>query len=51
MGLWREQIKYPDVEDYIRNQEKHHRKMTYQEEFLAFLRTHGIEYDERYVWD
>ena len=41
----------PEVEDYIRHQEEHHRKMTYQEEFLAFLRAHEIEYDERYVWD
>ena len=41
----------PEVEDYIRTQEKHHRKLTYKEEFLAFLRKHGIDYDERYVWD
>ena len=41
----------PEVEDYIRRQEKHHRKLTYKEEFLAFLRKHGIDYDERYVWD
>jgi putative transposase len=35
---------------YIRSQAEHHRKRTFQEEFLAFLRKHGIEYDERYVW-
>jgi hypothetical protein len=33
------------------NQEEHHRKFNYQEEFLALLRKHGVEYDERYVWD
>src|SRR5262245_58016996 len=33
---------------YIDNQEAHHRKMTFQEEFLALLKKHRIEYDERY---
>ncbi len=41
----------PEVEDYIRRQKKHHRKLTYKKEFLAFLRKHGTDYDERYVWD
>jgi REP element-mobilizing transposase RayT len=36
---------------YIERQEEHHRKTTFQEEFLAFLKRHGIEYDERYIWD
>ena len=36
---------------YIRNQESHHRKMTFQEEFLALLKKHRIEFDERYLWD
>jgi putative transposase len=35
---------------YIVNQEKHHRRKTFQDEFRAFLKKHGIEYDERYVW-
>jgi putative transposase len=37
--------------EYIRNQERHHRKMTFQEEFVALLKKHGIEYDDRYLWD
>jgi REP element-mobilizing transposase RayT len=37
--------------DYIKNQQEHHRKMTFQEEFLALLKKHRIEYDERYLWD
>ncbi|HLJ29853.1 MAG TPA: IS200/IS605 family transposase [Candidatus Angelobacter sp.] len=41
----------PEVEDYIRNQEEHHRNLTFQEEFVSFLRKHEIEYDERYIWD
>jgi REP element-mobilizing transposase RayT len=36
---------------YIRNQESHHRKRTFKEEFLTFLEKHEIEYDERYLWD
>jgi REP element-mobilizing transposase RayT len=40
----------PAVMRYIRDQEKHHRKVTFQEEFLAFLVKNGIAYDERYIW-
>ena len=36
---------------YIKDQEKHHQKMTFQEEFLAFLKKHRIAYDERYLWE
>jgi hypothetical protein len=32
---------------YIESQETHHRKMTFQEEFIALWRRHRIEYDER----
>lgn len=39
------------VVEYIRNQKEHHRKKTFQEEYLAFLKEYGIEYDERYLWD
>ena len=40
-----------EVKRYIRNQKEHHRKMTFQEELRALFERHGIEYDERYVWD
>jgi REP element-mobilizing transposase RayT len=40
-----------DVEAYIRNQEKHHRTKTFQEEFRTFLKRYGMEYDEKYIWD
>ncbi len=39
------------VREYIRGQEEHHKKMTFQEEFRQFLRRHHVEYDERYTWD
>jgi REP element-mobilizing transposase RayT len=40
-----------DVSRYIREQEEHHRKKTFQEEYREFLEKHGVEYDERYLWD
>ncbi|MHA3770947.1 IS200/IS605 family transposase [Verrucomicrobiota bacterium sgz303538] len=36
---------------YIRNQEEHHRKMSFQEEYRKLLERYRIQYDERYVWD
>ena len=36
---------------YINNQETHHRKKTFQEEYLEFLKKHGVEYDNRHLWD
>lgn len=36
---------------YIENQAEHHRRRDFKQEFLAFLKRHGIEYDERYIWD
>ena len=35
---------------YIENQEEHHRERSFQEELLAFLEKHEIEYDPRYIW-
>ena len=36
---------------YILKQELHHKKMTFQDELRILLRKHGIEFDERYMWD
>ena len=36
---------------YIQNQEEHHRKVTFQEEYRKFLERYKAVYDERYVWD
>ncbi len=36
---------------YVEQQEKHHRKKTYQDEFRELCQKHEIEIDERYVWD
>jgi putative transposase len=35
---------------YIENQEEHHRKKTFEEELILFLKEYGIEYDERYLF-
>ena len=40
-----------EVKRYIEQQEEHHRKMSFQDEFRALCQRHGIELDERYVWD
>jgi len=41
----------PRVRQYIEQQEEHHRKVSFQDEFRLFLKRYKIEYDERYVWD
>ena len=38
------------VSNYIRNQEKHHQKKSFKEEFIEFLTENNIDYDERYLW-
>jgi len=39
------------VLDYVKAQQQHHRTRTFQEEYRELLRKHGIDFDERYVWD
>ena len=38
------------VKRYIDTQEEHHKKRSFEEEFVALLQNCGIEYDERYVF-
>jgi REP-associated tyrosine transposase len=38
------------VSRYISNQQEHHRRITFQEELIEFLKRSKIEYDERYLW-
>src|SRR5260370_14949889 len=37
------------VARYIRNQQEHHRKIRYADEFLTLLRKHSIEFDVKYA--
>ena len=39
------------VKQYIANQEEHHVKQSFQDEYRALLRKHEVPFDERYVWD
>jgi REP element-mobilizing transposase RayT len=36
---------------YIQQQEEHHRKVSFQNEFRQFLKRYEVAFDERYVWD
>jgi putative transposase len=38
------------VRNYIARQEEHHRKHSYQEEYLEFLKQSGVEFDEKFLW-
>ena len=40
-----------DVLRYVEMQQEHHRTSTFQEEYRELLRRHGLDFDERYVWD
>jgi len=44
----------PSIQDktkmYIQNQDEHHRKLSFQEEYLLFLKEYGVEYNEQYIW-
>ncbi len=39
-----------NVVKYIQNQETHHSKQTFRDEYISFLKLFGIEYDEKYVF-
>src|SRR5262249_36153028 len=39
------------LKSYIENQEAHHRRESFQDEFRRMLKKYRVEYDERYVWD
>ena len=40
----------PAVAEYIRNQQEHHKKIDFKQEYVLLLKKHGVEYDERYIW-
>ena len=39
------------VQDYIADQDRHHQRLTFQDEFRRFLKKYRVPFDERYVWD
>ena len=40
----------PNVIRYIQNQEAHHHKQTFREEYISFLKLFEVEFDERYIF-
>ena len=40
----------PAVSRYIRDQEMHHRKQNFKEEFVALLKKNEVEFEEEYLW-
>ncbi len=39
------------AEHYVRHQEEHHRKQTFQDEYRKLLNSYNIEFFEQYIWD
>ena len=39
------------VKNYILTQDEHHKKISFKDEYRAFLKEYDISYDEKYVWD
>ena len=39
------------VKKYIDNQEEHHKKISFKDEFRMLLKKYNVSYDEKYVWD
>ena len=55
-NLWKENLNGPahdgsKVYDYILNQEQHHKKKTFKQEYLQFLKKFEVEYDEKYLFE
>jgi len=40
-----------EVRNYIQNQQEHHRKVSFQDEFRGLLREHEMTWEEQYIWD
>ena len=40
----------PDVIQYITDQRQHHQKQTFEDEYVALLEKHGVNYDSQYLW-
>ena len=41
----------PDVTEYIAKQQEHHRRRSFQNEYIAFLKKNHVKYDPKYIWD
>jgi REP element-mobilizing transposase RayT len=41
----------PNVARYIEGQKEHHKRVRFQDEFVRLLQRHGIDFDDRYLWE
>ena len=41
----------PNLIRYVQNQEEHHGAISYEEEYISLLEEHGVEYDEKYLFE
>ena len=39
------------VINYISNQKAHHKRKSFQKEYVAILKKYDVDFDERYIWD
>lgn len=37
--------------EYVKNQEEHHKKISFKEEYIQLLKEHKVDYDERYLFE
>jgi len=40
----------PAIINYIENQQKHHKKLSFREEYVEFLKLYDVSFDERYIF-
>lgn len=40
-----------NVISYINNQKEHHSKMSFKQEYISFLKNHGIDFKEEYLFE
>lgn len=45
------QSAYELLRKYIQTQKEHHKKISFQDEYRAFLKKYHMAYDEKYMWD
>ena len=38
------------IVNYIKNQKEHHKKVTFEDEYRALLKEHGVQVEERYIF-
>jgi putative transposase len=37
--------------EYVKKQKEHHRKVSFESEFVSLLKKHNVDFDERYIWE